>query len=613
MSAAPDLATALTRADKDDAPSLEPTYTAGLSDSLGDRLICFTGPGAMSLELLRFKPELGDAPGFEPALRATVGTIGRLDHPALTTVRSVERAEEIEGLALISVRESGRRLSELIPRARGTAYAIELIREIGPALAVLHEAGHVHGALTPDRIIVSREGHPIVVEHVLGAALRALAYPAARLRAVAGVAVPEVEGPPRPLRIDARLDVIQLGFIALSLLVGQKLSPADYPSRIIGPLDQFSTSDPEAAAELRPWLERALQIAGRPFANATDALAAFQELPDALLSKPVETPPPDEASSKAPAPPPPAPVAAPKPDVPKPDVPAGATRPTRDKRDMWVVPAAVSHEPAKRPEPKPEVKDTEAKDTPVESSALFEAPPAPDEASRRMSYIRWAAVAFGVVIVVQTVIIGYLYVSGLSTETTSLVVSNPAPVDPTPMPQLPPAATPPTSAVESTGGPTPATPPAQDPGVDSAASDPAAAAARFGGFTIRAPFELQIFQGDRLLGTTAGPIAIPAGSHTLDLVNDELGFRARQTVTVQGGQMASVAIPVPKGRININAVPWADVWIDGTSAGQTPLANLELAIGRHEIVFRHPQFGERTETVVVRVDGITRVSAVFQQ
>jgi hypothetical protein len=144
--------------------------------------------------------------------------------------------------------------------------------------------------------------------------------------------------------------------------------------------------------------------------------------------------------------------------------------------------------------------------------------------------------------------------------------------------------------------------------------DPAAAAAaRFGGFTISAPFELQIFEGDRLLGTTAGPVAIASGQHTLDVVNEELGFRARQTVNVQGGQMASVAVVVPDGRININAVPWADVWIDGASAGQTPLANLALPIGRHEIVFRHPQFGERRETVVVKVDGITRVSAAFQQ
>jgi 1,6-anhydro-N-acetylmuramate kinase len=60
-------------------------------------------------------------------------------------------------------------------------------------------------------------------------------------------------------------------------------------------------------------------------------------------------------------------------------------------------------------------------------------------------------------------------------------------------------------------------------------------------------------------------------------------------------------------------VPWADVWIDGAAAGQTPLANVSLLIGRHEILFRHPQLGERREVAVVKVDGIARVSAVFQQ
>jgi hypothetical protein len=55
------------------------------------------------------------------------------------------------------------------------------------------------------------------------------------------------------------------------------------------------------------------------------------------------------------------------------------------------------------------------------------------------------------------------------------------------------------------------------------------------------------------------------------------------------------------------------VWIDGTAAGQTPLANLSLPIGRHEILFRHPQLGEKLEIAIVRVEGIARVSAVFQQ
>jgi hypothetical protein len=96
------------------------------------------------------------------------------------------------------------------------------------------------------------------------------------------------------------------------------------------------------------------------------------------------------------------------------------------------------------------------------------------------------------------------------------------------------------------------------------------------------------------------------------VVNDPLGFRYRETVAVKAGQLTSLKIGVPNGRISINAVPWAEVLIDGTPAGQTPLANIALAIGTHEIVFRHPQFPEQRQSVVVKVTGLTRVSATFQ-
>ena len=43
------------------------------------------------------------------------------------------------------------------------------------------------------------------------------------------------------------------------------------------------------------------------------------------------------------------------------------------------------------------------------------------------------------------------------------------------------------------------------------------------------------------------------------------------------------------------------------------LANLTLPIGTHEVVFTHPQFGERKQTVVVKMDGLLRVTQTFQQ
>jgi hypothetical protein len=72
-----------------------------------------------------------------------------------------------------------------------------------------------------------------------------------------------------------------------------------------------------------------------------------------------------------------------------------------------------------------------------------------------------------------------------------------------------------------------------------------------------------------------------------------------QKVHVAPGRTAVVNIDPPSGSLSINALPWAEVWVDGERIGETPIANLSRPIGPHEVVFRHPQFGERRETVIV--------------
>ena len=121
-----------------------------------------------------------------------------------------------------------------------------------------------------------------------------------------------------------------------------------------------------------------------------------------------------------------------------------------------------------------------------------------------------------------------------------------------------------------------------------------------------------MFEGERVLGSSAdGPIVTTAGVHELDLVNSALGYRSHQNVTIKAGQIVSLAITPPEGRLSINASPWAQVWIDGKPVGDTPLANLSTAVGEHEITFRHPQLGERHETALVRSGALTRVSAAL--
>jgi hypothetical protein len=60
-----------------------------------------------------------------------------------------------------------------------------------------------------------------------------------------------------------------------------------------------------------------------------------------------------------------------------------------------------------------------------------------------------------------------------------------------------------------------------------------------------------------------------------------------------------MTVPLPSGTLNINAQPWGDVQIDGEPAGPDSLGNVSLPIGPHQIVFRHPQFGTQTRTVIV--------------
>jgi hypothetical protein len=95
---------------------------------------------------------------------------------------------------------------------------------------------------------------------------------------------------------------------------------------------------------------------------------------------------------------------------------------------------------------------------------------------------------------------------------------------------------------------------------------------RFGGIRLSSPIELEVFEGDRRLGSSAtGIVSAPAGRHELDLVNSVLGFRSRRLVDIKGGQVVSMAVVPPNGRISINALPWAEVLIDGKLVGETPI------------------------------------------
>jgi PEGA domain len=136
---------------------------------------------------------------------------------------------------------------------------------------------------------------------------------------------------------------------------------------------------------------------------------------------------------------------------------------------------------------------------------------------------------------------------------------------------------------------------------------------RTGGVKVSSPFEVTLLENERLLGSSAGgAVLMTAGRHEFELVNSALGYRARRVVDIRPGQIVSLAVKPPNGSVSINALPWAEVWIDGSSVGETPIGNISIPLGEHDILFRHPQLGERREKAIVRSDRLTRVSANLQ-
>jgi hypothetical protein len=135
-----------------------------------------------------------------------------------------------------------------------------------------------------------------------------------------------------------------------------------------------------------------------------------------------------------------------------------------------------------------------------------------------------------------------------------------------------------------------------------------------GWVSISSPVELQVLEGGTIVGTTtAARLMLPVGHHDLTVSNATLGFDAPVRVDIAPGRTATISVPLPSGTVSLNALPWANVWIDGREIGTTPVANIELPIGAHEILWRHPQLGDRRQTVTVTTKTPLRLVMDFKK
>ena len=613
-----------------DRPAQSPTalaswYTQGHTDGFGDRLLMSDNTGATSFELLRFRPELTAVQGFEQALRARVERQQFFRHPMFPGVRAVDHLDGGRVLAQVSIHVPGRRLSEVFndPRRTGLhpALAAWLVRQLVPALAELQRrGGGPHGVLTADRIVLTPEGSPVIVDHTLGPALEQLYLPPARLWSDFGLVAPSAAGLGR---FDGRSDIVQLALVVLSLCLGRRITPADYPARLELLLDEFTHTvgrrSRKIAGPLRLWLERALRANGNLFKSAEQADDGIEDLPPTLDRESVELLQPAQAAAPVPQP---EPIA---------DGPSRQPSATADRVVEVSPPVAEPSAFQNFEGTVPNVADWPTPGGLTADSAEL----AGDSAelswrsAARGRTLAIACAVLGVVVLAQSLVIVRLMNRApgvLSTSLVPVLIDSPRAGDAVMVDGRQVGVTPldvkvgssiHSIRVVSQATSTPVEPvvvAAKAPRPKPESVTPVAAPQQSGGLRLESPIELTVFEGERLLGSSAGgPVVATAGEHQFDLVNNALRYRLRQSVTIKPGEVVSLKVSPPDGRLNINASPWAQVWVDGRSVGDTPLANVAVPIGEHDIMFRHPQLGERHVTVLVRSGDAGRVSAAFGQ
>jgi hypothetical protein len=110
-----------------------------------------------------------------------------------------------------------------------------------------------------------------------------------------------------------------------------------------------------------------------------------------------------------------------------------------------------------------------------------------------------------------------------------------------------------------------------------------------------------------------GARRLPPGRHTLELIRPDVLGTQRETLVIEPGQTLRRAYSADEfGWLQVVVIPWAEVLVDGQSIGQTPMGKVKAAIGEHAVVLRHPEAGEKRQTVVIEKGETTLVRVTLQ-
>jgi hypothetical protein len=262
-------------------------YGKVFQDGFGTRSFSVDAVTSDPLEVLSFAPTLAAAPGFGEAVGERVARLARVRHAMYARVRKIERPSA-DALLLYSDRVSGWRLSEVLAVLERERWTLEisavlaLLRQLIPAVALFsrHQRDAAIGVIGPERLILTPQGRLVIAEYAIAPGLEKLQYSRERLWRDFRVAVPATSS---PSRVPPSADVVGLGVVALSLLIGRPMRQDEYLVSLGELVESVRETSGGKARKLSgafaTWLAKALQFNEHASLQSTqEAQVAFEEM-----------------------------------------------------------------------------------------------------------------------------------------------------------------------------------------------------------------------------------------------------------------------------------------------------------------------------------------------
>ena len=120
-----------------------------------------------------------------------------------------------------------------------------------------------------------------------------------------------------------------------------------------------------------------------------------------------------------------------------------------------------------------------------------------------------------------------------------------------------------------------------------------------GTLAVSSPTTVDIYMGDKLVGSAPTTLVLPAGNQTLEYRHQDMRKVMTHVIKANETTTTMVTFEVP---LQINARPWAQVFLDGPERqplGQTPLSEVRVPIGS-VLIFENPNFAGKNYRVTGR-------------